>query len=983
MHRIEVRLKSHLPDARGSGLVKDIHDLGIGTISDVRVMDVYWLDADLAPDNLDLICRALLADPVTQEYQRLTIFPSQGEEDKGGKVGKTTHTVEVAYNAGVADPVEETVIKAVRDLGIEGIRAVKTAKRYLLEGEINEDQLDIICSRLLVNPIIQHVANTEQFGFYENPRYEFSLNRVNLLDLGAKDLVEVRQQFGFTDEELQAIIAYFRQEGRNPIDVELETVAQTWSEHCVHKTFKSKISFSGASIDDLLKSSLVKIGKVVQWEGIWITVDNLLKSTIMRATQELDKPWCISVFADNAGVIDFDGRWALCFKVETHNHPSAVEPYGGAATGIGGVVRDPLGTGLGAKPILNTDVFCFGPPDLAYEKLPKGVLHPRRIFKGVRAGVADYANRLGIPTLNGAILFDERYTANPLVYCGTLGLMPKEVGRKGQQKTGDLVVLVGGRTGRDGIHGVTFASERLTEESSAVSYSSVQIGNPIVEKKVIDILLKARDRGLYRRITDCGGGGLSSAVGEMAEETGVRVDLEKVLLKYAGLTYSEIWVSESQERMVLAVPPDNIDELMNLFDSEDVEAAVIGEFTDDRRLRLFYHGNLVCDLSMEFLHHGIPQIKREARWESPRYPEPDFASPPHLDESLLAILGSWNVCSKEWVIRQYDHEVQGGSILKPLVGKNNDGPGDAAIIRPILDSEMGVIVANGINPRYGDIDPYWMAASAIDEALRQIISVGGNLQKVALLDNFCWGDVNNPDILGALVRAAQACYDMAIAYKAPFISGKDSLYNEFEYEGETISIPHTLLISAISIMEDTNHAVSMDFKQAGDLIYIVGTTQNELGGSEYFRARGLIGNSVPRVNPKLARESMNSLSMAMDNELVRACHDCSEGGIGVALAEMAFAGGLGAIISLKNVPLGEPLDRDDYILFSESNSRFLVEVAPGVKEEFEKAMKDTRFASIGQVTDSEMMEIHGLNGEKIVGTSLDELKEAWQKPLRW
>jgi len=954
MHRVEVCLKSHLPDARGLGLVKDIHDLDITTVSSVRVVDIYWLDADLPSDRLDLVSRSLLADPVTQEYRSFTPAPYQGVE-----VNQQTHTVEVAYNAGVTDPVEETVLKAIRDLGIEDVRAVKTAKRYLIEGQLDESELDVICSRLLVNPIIQHVVKQEQFVFPQNPQYSFSLNEVDILGASEAGLLAIGQQFGFTDDEFRVIIAYFKQEGRNPTDAELETLAQTWSEHCVHKTFKGKFKFDTA------------------------TIDNLLKSTIMKATDELGKPWCLSVFVDNAGVIDFDGHWALCFKVETHNHPSAVEPYGGAATGIGGVVRDPLGTGLGAKPILNTDVFCFAPPDFPYEKLPKGVLHPRRIFKGVRAGVADYGNRLGIPTLNGAILFDERYLANPLVFCGTLGLLPKELSQIVQQRLGDLVVVVGGRTGRDGIHGVTFASEQLTGESTATSYSSVQIGNPIVEKKLIDILLQARDRRLYRRITDCGGGGLSSAVGEMAAETGVRVYLDKVPLKYAGLSYAEIWVSESQERMALAVPPDCIEELMNLFASENVEAAVIGEFTDDRRLKLFYQGNLVCDLNMEFLHEGRPQVEGEAVWEQPRYPEPDFTPPPDLGAALLQILGSWNVCSKEWVIRQYDHEVQGGSILKPLVGKDNDGPGDAAIIRPILDSEKGVIVANGINPKYGEIDPYWMAASAIDEALRQIVAVGGSLRQVALLDNFSWGNTSQPDMLGALIRAAQACYDMAITYETPFISGKDSLNNEFEFEGKTISIPHTLLISAISVMDDVNRAVSMDFKKAGDLIYIVGTTQCELGGSEYFRARGFIGNSVPKVNPKRARALMDSLSAATEKGLVRACHDCSEGGIGVAIAEMTFAGGLGAAIHLKPVPLGEPINRDDFILFSESNSRFLVEVAPESKDEFEHIMRGISLAAIGQVTDSSVLEIYGRGGDRIMTKSLGELKEAWQRPLRW
>ncbi|MBM4433333.1 MAG: phosphoribosylformylglycinamidine synthase, partial [Chloroflexi bacterium] len=625
----------------------------------------------------------------------------------------------------------------------------------------------------------------------------------------------------------------------------------------------------------------------------------------------------------------------------------------------------------------------FAPPDFPHEKLPKGVLHPRRLFKGVRAGVADYGNRLGIPTLNGAVLFGEAYLANPLVYCGTLGIMPKSLSKKGRQSPGDLVVVVGGRTGRDGIHGVTFASEQLTADSSEVSYTSVQIGNPIVEKKVIDVLMKARDQKLFSRITDCGGGGLSSAVGEMAEETGVHVYLDRVPLKYAGLSYAEIWVSESQERMVLAVPPKSIKKLLELFASEDVEATVIGEFTSDRRLKLFYQDNLVCDLSMEFLHKGRPQLEREAVWEQPKHPEPDFAPPQDLTESLLKILGSWNVCSKEWVIRQYDHEVQGGNVLKPLVGKENDGPGDAAIIRPLLDSELGAIIANGINPEYGKIDPYWMAASAIDEALRQIIAVGGSLHKVALLDNFCWGNTNRQEMMGALVRAAQACYDMAIAYETPFISGKDSLNNEFEFEGRLIAIPHSLLISAVGVTEDVRRAVSMDFKKAGDLIYIVGSTQNELGGSHYLKVHGFTGNSVPKVNPQSARELMSCLSMATEKGLVSACHDLSEGGIGVALAEMAFAGGLGAKAYLKSVPLGEPVNRDDFILFSESNSRFLVEVAPEKKAEFEKVMNGVSFACIGEVAASEILEIYGRDGQKIASAPIGELKEAWQKPLRW
>jgi len=953
MHRIEVYLKSYLPDAKGLSLIRDICDLGITAVSNIRVVDIYWLDADLTNEQLELICQNLLADPVSQEYSY-----SRGSRDED-KVSAGCHVVEIAHNAGVTDPVEATIMKAVRDLNIENVKAVKTATRYIIEGQLDKYQLETICNRLLMNPIIQHVVKHGSVILPENPQYRFKLERLDILKLSEAELSRAMRRFGFNNDEFEAIIAYFRKQSRNPTDAELETLAQTWSEHCVHKTFKGKI----------------RLGNT--------TIDNLLKSTIMKATEELNNPWCLSVFEDNAGVIDFDGRFALCFKVETHNHPSAVEPYGGAATGIGGVVRDILGTGLSAKPILNTDVFCFAPPDFPYDKLPKGILHPRRVFKGVRAGVADYSNRLGIPTPNGAILFDERYVANPLVFCGTLGLLPKKLSYRGKQSPGDLVVLVGGRTGRDGVHGVTFASEQLTEESAKVSYSSVQIGDPIVEKKLIDALLQARDRGLYSRITDCGGGGLSSAVGEMAAETGVHVHLDRVPLKYTGLSYTEIWISESQERMVLAVPPDSVEELLNLFTTQDVVATVIGEFTNDRRLQLFYQGNLVCDLDMAFLHHGRPQLKAKAEWQQPKHVEPDFACPRNLNEDLLQILSSWNVCSKEWVIQQYDYEVQGTSILKPLVGKNNAGPGDAAIIRPLLDSRRGVIVSNGINPKYGDIDPYWMTASVIDEALRQIIAVGGNLERVALLDNFSWGNTSQPDMLGALVRAAQACYDMAIAYGTPFISGKDSLNNQFEFEGKIISIPHTILISAIGVMEDVSRAISMDFKQAGDLVYIVGVTNNELGGSEYFRTHGFTGNNVPRVNLHMAKGLMYSLSQATEQGLVRACHDLSEGGLGVAVAEMAFAGELGATIHLKSIPLGELIDRDDFILFAESNTRFLVEVASEFKDEFEKMMDGIKLATIGQVTDSGMLKIHGLDNRRIVDISLHDLKEAWQRPIRW
>ncbi|MGD9116241.1 MAG: phosphoribosylformylglycinamidine synthase subunit PurL [Dehalococcoidia bacterium] len=951
MFRVEVSVKPDLPDPRGEALKADIRDLGIGTVRQVRVSDVYLLEGDFSQSEPELICQRLLADPIVEQYALGHDSPVSAQD---------AHAIEVAYNPGVMDPVEESVSKGIRDLGVKNLASVRTAKRYYLWGQLSNGDIELIANKLLVNSVIQHVVTDGESASLPSADYAFSRIEVELLGLDDAGLTKLgREKLELNLEEMRQIQSYFSRLGRNPTDVELETLSQTWSEHCKHKTFNSRI----------------RLGDEV--------IDNLLKSTIMKVTRELDKPWCLSTFKDNSGVIDFDGRYALCFKVETHNHPSAIEPYGGASTGLGGVIRDPLGTGLGSKPIACTDVFCFAPPDFPHAKLPGGVLHPRRILKGVRAGVADYGNRMGIPTLNGALVFDERYLGNPIVLCGTVGLMPVGAAQMGRQKPGDRVVVVGGRTGRDGIHGVTFASALLTGESEEVSASSVQIGNPITEKKMIDVLLVARDKGLYRRVTDCGGGGLSSAVGEMAEETGVRVDLEKVPLKYSGLSYREIWLSESQERMLLAVPPDCVEELVALFASEDVEATVIGEFTDDKKLRLFYKNNAVGDMDMEFLHHGLPQSERVAEWALPRYDEPAFESPADLSEDLKKILAAWNVCSKEWVIRQYDHEVQGASVLKPLVGAHNDGPGDAAIIRPLLDSGMGVIISNGINPRYGDIDPYWMAAAAVDEALRQIVAVGGNLKKVALLDNFNWGNPEKPDRLGGLVRAAQGCYRAALDYGAPFISGKDSLYNEYETEKESICVPPTLLISAMAVMKDVTKAVSMDAKKAGDLIYIVGMTYNEMGGSHYYAVRGAMGNRVPQLNAKRGKKLMEALSGAMDKGLVKACHDLSEGGIGVAAAEMGFAGGLGISLDLNKVPLGENIDRNDTILFAESNTRFLVEVAPENAKSFEAALGESVCAAVGEVTGDDKLQVYGINGEKVIDAPLAELKEAWQQPLRW
>ncbi|MDP2911956.1 MAG: phosphoribosylformylglycinamidine synthase subunit PurL [Candidatus Omnitrophota bacterium] len=958
--KIEIRNRKGVFDPVGNGVKKDISDLGIRGVKKVNVSQVFIISGDINEPDAKRIAEELLADPITEEYSL-----GEGWRVKGGR----RRVVEIAYNQGVMDPVEDSARKAIRDMGIYGVKSIKTEKQYFIEGKIKEQDFKAICEKLLYNKVIQHVVKGEGLRVKAGGSgYKFKLITVDMLGSDDKRLMKISKdgQLFLNLKEMQEIKKYFKKLGRNPTDCELETIAQTWSEHCAHKTFRGVIEYKE--------------------EGKTKKIDNLLKSTIMKVTNDLKKPWCVSVFKDNAGIIRFDDEDNICFKVETHNHPSALEPYGGAGTGIGGVIRDILGVGLGAKPIMNTDIFCFGLPDTPHNKVPKGMLHPKRIMKGVVSGVRDYGNRMGIPTSNGAVLFDERYTGNPLVYCGTVGIMPKDKSFN-KADSGDLIVVAGGRTGRDGIHGATFSSGELTHESETVSGGAVQIGNPITEKKLTDTLLKARDRNLYTSITDCGAGGLSSAVGEMGKDLGAEVDLEKAPLKYHGLSYTEIWISEAQERMVMAAPRENIKELLDVFKKEDVEAVVIGCFTSNKRLKLRYNGNIVCDLDMEFLHDGIPRFERKAEWLRPVHKEckKEHAN---LTQALLKILSSWNVASKEWVIRQYDHEVQGQSVLKPLVGIKNDGPGDAAIIRPKFESKKGIIVSNGINPRYGFIDPYWMAASCIDEALRQVIAVGGSLKKTALLDNFCWGNTDKPDRLGSLVRASFGCYDIAKAYGVPFISGKDSLNNEYSVHGKSISILPTLLISAISVMDDVEKAVTMDFKEQGNLVYVIGGTKDEMGGSHYNLINNCIGNGVPVVDPEKGLEIFNRISEATQKGLLRACHDCSEGGIGVALAEMAFAGGFGVEAYLDKVPItGEGWrvkgERDVIALFSESNTRFIAEVRKADKKKFEEAMKGAETGLIGEVTSQKSFIVYGLENKKIIDIKIEKLKEAWQKPLRW
>ncbi len=952
--RIEVSTREEFPDTHGQALLRQVRDLGINSVQALRSIRVFLIDSEAERSAIERAAGELLADPVTEHFHIGQSRPPAGP----AKV----NIVEVHLKPGVMDPVAGSTLMALEDMNIKA-DSVRTARKYIILGSMSDVEVQRIATGVLANDCIETVL-FDPSAAPPSPDvapYKLKVIRVPIRELGEDELQSLSKErdLFLNLREMQAIQEHFRKLDREPTDLEIETLAQTWSEHCVHKTLRGRIEIDGEIID------------------------NLLGSTIMKATRELDKPWCISVFKDNAGVISFDERYAVCFKVETHNHPSAIEPYGGAATGIGGVIRDPLGTGLGALPVANTDIFCFAPPDMPGEEIPKGVLHPRRVFRGVVGGVRDYGNRMGIPTVNGAVYFDERYLANPLVYCGNIGLLPRE-GCFGQAKPGDKIVVAGGRTGRDGIHGATFSSGELTHTSDTEFSHAVQIGNAITEKKVVDTLMQARERGLYSAITDCGAGGLSSAVGEMGEEIGASVELEQVPLKYDGLSYSEIWISEAQERMVIAVPPENLEAVMEIFRAEDVEATCLGEFTNDRVLRVSYQGERVGELEMNFLHKGVPRYLRQASVPKRELFEPSLEEPDDLGRCLHGILSSPNVASKEWIIRQYDHEVQGGSAIKPLVGVANDGPSDAAVVRPLLDSDRGLVISCGMNPKYSDLDCYYMALAGIDEAIRNAVCVGADLDRLALLDNFCWGNPEVAERLGTLVRAAQGCYDAAMAFGTPFISGKDSLNNEFTCDdGTTIAIPDTLLISAMSVIADVSKCITMDLKEAGNYLFLVGLTKNELGGSHYYGLHDCVGANVPKVDLSTAPAVHRAVAGAIGEGLVASCHDLSEGGLAVAAAEMAFAGGLGAKLNLAGVPLAAGVVRADEILFSESQSRYLLEVKPENYSPFLSSVLACHVGHVGLVTAQPTLTVLDSQKNTLIEESIEALKESWQRTFKW
>ncbi len=949
-------------DVEGRRIPAEAEELGIPGPWRIAARRGFLIEGPSDERAVQRAAEMIFVDPVVETFT----IRNCGHDDSSSSSEDGATVVHVLRKPGVTDPEAESALAILRELGY-GAENVRTVRSYRIEGPA--ESTPRLISRMLSNDAVEMAVvgpiRLDHLG--QGHPYQYRLRIVPIRGLDDAELLNISRdgQLSLSLDEMRTIQAHFAEWDRDPTDCELETIAQTWSEHCSHKTLRGLIEFDGE------------------------VIDNLLKQTIFKATQDLALDWLVSVFEDNAGVVRFDDDHDVCFKVETHNHPSAIDPYGGANTGLGGVIRDVLGTGLAARPICNTDVFCVAPPDTPPTDLPPGVIHPRRVLEGVVAGVRDYGNRMGIPTVNGAVVTAPGYLANPLVFCGTVGVLPKGMASK-HVEPGDRIVAVGGRTGRDGIHGATFSSIELTAESESVSGGAVQIGNAITEKMITDVILQARDRGLFRSITDCGAGGFSSAVGEMGAEMGAEVDLERAPLKYEGLSYTEIWISEAQERMVLAVPPEKFPELDALCRSEGVEATDLGQFVPTGRLTLRYEGNVVGDLSMQFLHEGRPRVVRQARFTPP--PDQPATIPEREDYTadLLDVLRHWDVASKEWIIRQYDHEVQGRTVLKPLVGARDDGPGDAAVVLPVRGRTTGLAVGCGINPRYGELDPYAMAGCAIDEAIRNCVAVGADPDRIALLDNFCWGSPERPETLGSLVLAAQGCHDLALSYRAPFISGKDSLYNEYTHDGRSLAIPPTLLISAIGRVPDVRQCVTMDLKEPGNVLLIVGMTRNALGGSAWLDTRNARGGQVPQVDPVIGRELFRAVHSLIRRGLIRSCHDLSEGGLAVALAEMALAGGLGAEVSLRDVPCDDQAALDAVLLFSESPSRFVLEVR---KVDLDAAMEtfvDLPIGHLGEVAaapdgpgGSAKLVLEGLGGRgPVVSATVDELRHHWQRSPR-
>jgi phosphoribosylformylglycinamidine synthase subunit PurSL len=995
-YRLEIAIRPDLFDAEGEGVRQKARNYFGFELSRVRTIRVVTVDAVLLPEALSTIRTEIFTNPVTQvsSFEPLSV--------------PFDWTIWVGFRPGVRDNPGSTAMEAIEDvLGrpFEKGEAVYTSKRYCIEGAgLSAGEMDKIAGELLANDIIQQwrIFSKESWNptvgcglILPKVRLDHTptVTRIPVTSDAALAAVSDERNLALNPKDIPTIRGYFLDPAvladrkavglSDPTDVELEYISQARSDHCNHNTFRGLFRYK-----DLER-------------GESSIEDSLFKTYIEAPTLLLKekKPWVVSVLWDNAGVGRFDDRHYYVITGETHNSPSNMEAYGGAITGIVGVYRDPLGTGKGARLVMGSYGFCVGHRDYAGDLKPR--LHPRRLLDGVIEGVRDGGNKSGIPTTFGQVLFHSGYMGKCLVFVTALGVMPATVqGLPSEEKhtsSGDLLIMCGGRVGKDGIHGVTASSEVFSEHTPA---GHVQIGDPYTQKKMHDFLLEARDEGLIEYITDNGGGGLSSSIGESARmSNGCEVDLEKVPLKYEGLDQWEIWISESQERMTVAIRPENEDRFMALSRRHAVESTVIGRYTDSGKLHIRYNGDTCAYVNMDLLTAGFPQWEFDAEWRGPEQrglTEPVLRVPLDFNRLLKDVMGRPNICDRRWIIRQYDHEVQGGSVIKPLVGTGRDVPSDATVSRPVLGVEKGLAFAQALLPTYSAIDAYHMTACTIDEAVRRLISVGGNPDHIGGVDNFCWPNIQyhpteNPDgkfKAAQLVRSCRALRDICLSYEIPLLSGKDSMYVDGHLEGRygerhKVSALETLQFSATSVIEDLNYCVSMDAKVSGDLVYVLGTTRNELGGSEYYELLGYIGTRVPQVSAARNKILYRALSRAIELGLLASVHGIYRGGLGVHLAFVAMGGDLGMTIDLGKVHAVD-VDRDDVLLFSESPGRFIVTLDPANREVFEKLFKGLPCTCVGRVTEaggSLIITGTAKTENSLVCLPVDELKFVWKQPF--
>jgi len=921
--RLTIRTRG--TDPRSAALLADAHALGLTQVTAIDVSDLVFFDSYVSPAQ-QVAIEGVLVDPLLQTA-------SWQPADAG---------VDTELLPGVTDPTAQAVVLALAIVGLAPI-GIATGKHFAVtttEGTPDEGTLATLARSLLSNSVIERWAPTPIAPSFVDTQAtaESSVDHVAIVGLDDEALQALNRERGLSLDlaELHTVAAFYRTAGREPTDVELETLAQTWSEHCAHKTFRARIvTTDGTEIAPLLQQ-------------------------LRDCTTEIAAPFVRSAFVGNAGIVSYTPGVTLAIKAETHNHPSAIEPFGGANTGVGGVIRDVMGTAH--DPIAVTDILCFGPTDLPADELPAGVLHPRLIESGVIAGIADYGNKIGLPTVAGAVLYDPGYTANPLVYAGCLGVADDAPALPGPQP-GDLVVVIGGRTGRDGLRGATFSSATMDATTGDVAGASVQIGDPIVEKLVIDAMRECL--GLYHAVTDCGAGGLSSAIGEMAEGVGADVDVALAPLKYPGLRPWEVWLSEAQERMVFAVPPANWAAMQAVCARHGVEAVSLGTFTGDGVLRVRAGALDVLELDTHFLHDGRPQRVMTAEMPAPYRGDPALPECADLAATLLALLAHPDIRSKEAVIRRYDHEIRGATVVRPLVGEHHDGHADGVVLARPTDTN-GVALGIGVNPWYGVTDPERMAHAVIDEAIRNVVAVGADPDQVSLLDNFSWGDPRRASTLGALVAAVEGCCAAARAHRAPFVSGKDSLNNEYlGRDGQRHAVPPTLVITALAHVPDAGRTITPDLKAAGNVLLLVGATAPEFAGSHFALIAATPAPAVVPAPDPQAPARYRRLHAAMNRDLVRSCHDLSEGGLAVALAEMAIAGDLGATIT--NLP--HPHLTTAW--FAESTGRLLVEVDPADVDAFVTAMDGDAFV-LGTVQAVATLVIDG------VEIALADLRQAWK-----